>query len=189
MTVTTIADAKPAGEVESRDRARTTLAPVWRALSAIPDPEIPVLSIVDLGIVRSVEREGEGVVVRLTPTYSGCPATELIIGSIGEGLAAIGIAARVEIVLSPAWTTDWMPADAKRRLREYGIAPPGCAVPGSGAIDVRGISPLRHARVAIPCPRCGSAQTRLTAQFGSTACKALYRCDACLEPFDYFKPH
>ncbi len=170
-------------------RAPAALAPVWRALSSVPDPEIPVLSIVDLGIVRAVEREGDGVVVRVTPTYSGCPATELIMGAIGEALAAIGVASRIEIVLAPAWTTDWMSADAKRRLREYGIAPPGSAVPGAPTIDVRGISPLRHARVAVPCPRCGSTQTRLTAQFGSTACKALYRCDACLEPFDYFKPH
>ena len=91
--------------------------------------------------------------------------------------------------LAPAWSTDWMDADAKQRLREYGIAPPGSAVPGRAAIDVRGISPLRRAGVVVPCPRCGSQRTRLTAQFGSTACKALYRCDDCLEPFDYFKPH
>ncbi len=170
-------------------RAGAGLAAVWRALSAIPDPEIPVVSIVDLGMVRGVAREGEGVVVRVTPTYSGCPATDLIVRSIVEGLAAIGFRARVEIALAPAWTTDWMSEDAKRRLREYGIAPPGSAVPGRSAIDVRGISPLRRSDVTVPCPRCGSTRTRLTAQFGSTACKALYRCEDCLEPFDYFKPH
>lgn len=170
-------------------RAPVDLAAVWRTLASIPDPEIPVISIVDLGIVRAVRREGDGVVVSLTPTYSGCPATELITTAVGDALAAIGVAARIEIVLAPAWTTDWMSAGAKRRLREFGIAPPGSAVPGTAPVDVRGISPLRRTGVTVPCPRCGSARTRLTAQFGSTACKALYRCDACLEPFDYFKPH
>ena len=166
------------------------LAAAWRALAAIPDPEVPVVSIVDLGIVRGVERDGDAFVVRVTPTYSGCPATELIVGAIREGLVAAGAReVRVELSLAPAWTTDWMSADARRRLRDYGIAPPGSAVAGAAPIDVRGISPLRRSDVRIPCPRCGSASTRLVAQFGSTACKALYRCDECLEPFDYFKPH
>lgn len=169
--------------------APATLAPVWRALASVPDPEIPVLSIVDLGIVRSVAREGDGIVVRVTPTYSGCPATDLIVRAIGEALSAIGVRARTEIALAPPWTTDWMPADAKRRLREFGIAPPGSAVAGAAVIDVRGLSPLRHAGILVPCPRCGSTQTRLVAQFGSTACKSLHRCESCLEPFDYFKPH
>ncbi|CAG0959435.1 ring-1,2-phenylacetyl-CoA epoxidase subunit PaaD [Burkholderiales bacterium] len=177
-------------EAAAPDRGVADLAAVWLALAAIPDPEIPVVSIVDLGIVRAVAREGAGVVVRVTPTYSGCPATELIFGAIRDSLAAIGLPdARVEVQLAPAWTTDWIAADGKRRLREYGIAPPGSAIPGVAAIDVRGISPLRAAGVVVPCPRCGSTRTRLTAQFGSTACKALYRCDECLEPFDYFKPH
>jgi len=167
----------------------STLGPVWRALAAVPDPEIPVLSVVDLGIVRAVAREGDGVVVRVTPTYSGCPATDLIAGAIGDALAAIGVRSRVEIVLAPSWTTDWMPADAKRRLREFGIAPPGSAVAGAAKIDVRGLSPLRHPGVVVPCPRCGSRETTLVAQFGSTACKSLHRCGSCLEPFDYFKPH
>jgi len=171
-------------------RGRVGLSAVWSALAAIPDPEIPVVSIVDLGIVRSVAREAGGVVVRVTPTYSGCPATDWILAAIRDELAAIGVPdARVEIQLAPAWTTDWVAADAKLRMREFGIAPPGCAIAGAAAVDVRGISPLRHAGVVVPCPRCGSVRTRLTAQFGSTACKALYRCDECLEPFDYFKPH
>jgi ring-1,2-phenylacetyl-CoA epoxidase subunit PaaD len=148
------------------------------------------VSIVDLGIVRSVARDGDSVAVTVTPTYSGCPATELIATSIRESLARAGFPdARIDIALSPPWSTDWMDPDAKLRLREYGIAPPGSAVRGVSPIDVRGISPLRRTGVVVPCPRCGSRRTRLTAQFGSTACKALYRCDDCLEPFDYFKPH
>ena len=167
-----------------------TLAAAWRALAAIPDPEVPVVSIVDLGIVRALARDGDNVVVTVTPTYSGCPATELITAMIREALAAAGFPeARIAIALSPPWTTDWMAAEARRRLREYGIAPPGSAVRGTASVDVRGISPLRRVATVVPCPRCGSLDTRLTAQFGSTACKALYRCDACLEPFDYFKPH
>jgi ring-1,2-phenylacetyl-CoA epoxidase subunit PaaD len=127
-------------------RAGAGLAAVWRALSAIPDPEIPVVSIVDLGMVRGVAREGEGVVVRVTPTYSGCPATDLIVRSIVEGLAAIGVRARVEIALAPAWTTDWMSEDAKRRLREYGIAPPGSAVPGRRRARHQPAAPFRRHR-------------------------------------------
>lgn len=166
------------------------LAAVWRALAAIPDPEIPVVSIVDLGIVRSVAREGESVVVHVTPTYSGCPATDWILAAIRDELAAIGVrGARVEIQLAPAWTTDWIAADARQRMREFGIAPPGSAIAGAAPVDVRGISPLRRAGVVVPCPRCGSSDTTLVAQFGSTACKSLHRCGSCLEPFDYFKPH
>lgn len=185
VTTPTHAEAHAAGHA-----AAPTLAAAWRALTAIPDPEVPVVSIVDLGIVRSLARDGDSVVVTVTPTYSGCPATELIASMIREALAAAGFPdARIDIALSPPWTTDWMAADARRRLREYGIAPPGSAVRGVAAVDVRGISPLRRSGTIVPCPRCGSQRTRLTAQFGSTACKALYRCDECLEPFDYFKPH
>ena len=182
--------ATSAPEASAGAAAPPRLAEVWRALAAIPDPEIPVVSIVDLGIVRSVALEGESVVVHVTPTYSGCPATDWILAAIRDELAAIGVrGARVEIQLAPAWTTDWIAADARQRMREFGIAPPGSAIAGAAPVDVRGISPLRRADVVVPCPRCGSARTRLTAQFGSTACKALYRCDDCLEPFDYFKPH
>ena len=167
-----------------------TLAGAWRALASVADPEIPVVSIVELGIVRTVARDGGSVAVTVTPTYSGCPATEMIAASIREALAGAGFPdARIDIALAPAWSTDWMDAGAKQRLREYGIAPPGSAERGSAAVDVRGISPLRRTGVVVPCPRCDSRRTRLTAQFGSTACKALYRCDDCLEPFDYFKPH
>ena len=161
---------------------------VWDALGGVPDPEVPVVSIVELGIVRGVTFAAGGVRIEVTPTYSGCPATEMIATAIRERLAAIGIA-DVELVtrLSPPWTTDWLAPEAKRKLAEFGIAPPH--VRAASRIDVAGISPLRRASVVVPCPRCGSSRTSLLSQFGSTACKAQYRCDACLEPFDYFKPH
>ncbi len=160
---------------------------LWRVLESVRDPEIPVLSILDLGIVREIDVHA-GVVVRVTPTYSGCPATDVIIDDIRRALAAAGVAhARVEIALAPAWTTDWITAEGRRKLAHYGIAPPRHgAVP---RVDVTGISPLRRSVGAVECPRCGSNATRLVSQFGSTACKALMRCGECLEPFDYFKPH
>ena len=174
---------------------RPTLGAIWVALDAVPDPEIPVISVIELGIVRAVEWsavEPDTLIVRVTPTYSGCPATELIMDGIREALAALGVArVRLEVQLSPAWTTDWMAPEAKRKLRAYGIAPPGAGGPvaTTARVDVTGLSPLRRAKTVVSCPRCGSAQTELVAQFGSTACKAHYRCLDCLEPFDYFKPH
>jgi len=163
------------------------LADVWSALAGVPDPEIPVISIVELGIVRGVVWDGDRLVVKVTPTYSGCPATEMINTLIRESLAAIGVA-DVAVVnqLSPAWSTDWIAPEARTRLKGYGIAPPHVM---AGRVDVAGISPLRRAHVVVPCPRCDSANTQLLSQFGSTACKAQYRCADCLEPFDYFKPH
>jgi ring-1,2-phenylacetyl-CoA epoxidase subunit PaaD len=163
------------------------VARAWDALASVPDPEIPMVSVVELGIVRDVRIDADGVVVVVTPTYSGCPATEVIAQSIVDALGAAGFASpRVGNRLSPPWTTDWMAPEGKRKLAAFGIAPPGAAAP---RIDVAGISPLRRASVAVTCPRCASTRTRLVSQFGSTACKAHYRCDACLEPFDYFKPH
>ncbi len=177
---------------------RPALAAVWRALEDVPDPEIPVVSVVELGIVRGVEwdvADSDLLVVRVTPTYSGCPATDLIMTGIRDALAAAGVPrVRLETQLAPAWTTDWIAPEACAKLRDYGIAPPpvgGSAIANRapGSVDVTGISPLRRASVVVRCPRCGSPRTRLLAQFGSTACKAQYRCDECLEPFDYFKPH
>ena len=157
----------------------------WQAVAGVPDPEIPIVSIVELGIVRAIRVEDARVVIEVTPTYSGCPATETITHDIRDALAEHGIAnARIETRLAPAWTTDRIAPEAKRRLREFGIAPPHVRAP---RIDVTGISPLRRF-VAVACPRCASMRTRLVSQFGSTACKAHYRCDDCLEPFDYFKP-
>jgi ring-1,2-phenylacetyl-CoA epoxidase subunit PaaD len=154
----------------------------WDALARVPDPEVPAVSIVELGIVRDVEVADGRVRVVVTPTYSGCPATEVIATSIREELARGGFA-DVDLVttLSPPWTTDWIAPEGKRKLARFGIAPPHAVV------NVAGISRLRRAAVA--CPRCGSTRTSLLSQFGSTACKAQYRCDDCREPFDYFKPH
>ncbi|HWZ73983.1 MAG TPA: 1,2-phenylacetyl-CoA epoxidase subunit PaaD [Casimicrobiaceae bacterium] len=172
---------------------------IWRALAAVPDPEIPVISVVDLGIIRGVEWRDDEWVISVTPTYSGCPATEVIAGDIGRALAAAGVARfRIETRLAPAWTTDWIAADARQRLADYGIAPPGARAAASGQIDQTGqvnridISALHRYRreaASVPCPRCNSTRTRQQSRYGSTPCKAQYRCDDCLEPFDYFKPH
>jgi ring-1,2-phenylacetyl-CoA epoxidase subunit PaaD len=168
------------------DTETTVVATAWGALGAVMDPEVPVVSIVELGIVRDVALAQGMLLVTLTPTYSGCPATELIEGAVRAALCDAGIDDyQVVYRLAPAWTTDWLAPEARERLREYGIAPPGAPA----RIDVRGISPLRRASVTVPCPRCGSAHTTLLSQFGSTACKAHYRCADCLEPFEYFKPH
>jgi ring-1,2-phenylacetyl-CoA epoxidase subunit PaaD len=168
-------------------RSRPALDVVWAALATVPDPEIPVISIVELGIVRSVGWEGPQLVVKVTPTYSGCPATEMINTLIREALCVLGVTDVVLVnQLSPAWSTDWIAPEAKSRLRAFGIAPPHVT---GGRVDVSGISPLRRAHVVVPCPRCASENTRLLSQFGSTACKAQYRCLDCREPFDYFKPH
>lgn len=153
-------------------------------LSAVPDPEIPVLSIVDLGLVRQVEWDGSVCVVTITPTYSGCPAMQEITADITNVLRAQGVA-QVSILtrLSPAWTTDWMSEKGREALKDYGIAPPG-----QKAIDISGIA-RRTPDLVVPCPLCDSERTRLISHFGSTSCKALYRCNACGEPFDYFKAH
>ena len=169
--------------------APANLAQVWSWLGEVADPEIPVISVVDLGIVREVAFDGEACVVTITPTYSGCPAMQVIADSVTEALRAHGVA-QVKLVnrLSPAWTTDWMSDAGKAALAGYGIAPPAHKV-----IDISGL----HAGVrrggppapAVACPICGSAHTQLTSQFGSTPCKALYKCLDCREPFDYFKCH
>jgi ring-1,2-phenylacetyl-CoA epoxidase subunit PaaD len=174
--------------------SRLSIGAVWTALAAVPDPEIPVVSVVELGILRGAEwdrDDADTLVVTVTPTYSGCPATDLIVASIRAALAAAGVARmRVETRLAPAWTTAWITPEGRSKLREFGIAPPdgvgAASVPV--AIDVTGLGPLRRAGVAVPCPRCGSRATQLLTQFGSTACKAQYRCLDCAEPFDYFKP-
>ena len=157
---------------------------VYAWLQEVPDPEIPVLSVVDLGVVRDVSWDGEACVVVITPTYSGCPAMREITQDIQQTLARHGIAeVRVETRLAPAWTTDWMSEKGREALKGYGIA-----APAERAVDISGIS-RRTAGPAIACPRCGSKDTRLVSNFGSTSCKALYRCVSCREPFDYFKTH
>lgn len=158
---------------------------IWAWLEAVADPEVPVISVVDLGIVREVRWEAQGLVVVITPTYSGCPAMRAIEEEIRRALQRRGIdALRIETRLAPAWTTDWMSARGRQKLRGYGIV-----APAQQAVDVSGISRRRHAAAVIACPHCGSGNTVLVSQFGSTACKALYKCNDCLEPFDYFKAH
>ena len=147
-------------------------------LSEVPDPEIPVLTITDLGIVRDV-LIGEELIVEVAPTYSGCPATEVIEQSVIDALYAHGINdVVVKRVLSPAWTTDWISAEGRNKLKEYGIAPPQ-----QGASKRE----LLHGNRGIACPRCDSVNTQVVSEFGSTACKASYKCSDCLEPFEYFK--
>jgi len=156
---------------------------IWSLLEEVYDPEVPVLSILDLGIVRDVKAEGNKVTVVITPTYSGCPAMDVIRMNIRMRLLEKGYeTVDVQTVLSPAWTTDWMTEKGKNNLRAYGIAPPTpvqqVCHPG-----------LFHREEAIACPRCHSHHTTLISEFGSTACKSLYRCEDCKEPFDYFKCH
>jgi ring-1,2-phenylacetyl-CoA epoxidase subunit PaaD len=159
--------------VSLRDRA-------WAAAASVVDPELPALTIADLGVLRDVTVTDGAVEVAITPTYSGCPAMQVIAFDIVLALERAGIAGgRVRTVLSPAWTTAWLTAEARRKLLADGIAPPA---EGEGRAALFGVS-------APACPRCGSAATERLAEFGSTACKALWRCTACREPFDHFKCH
>ena len=171
------------GEGSSPQHARsfesdTELARAHRIAAAILDPEIPVLTLEDLGVLRGVERREGRVVVKLTPTYTGCPATLAIQLAVEAALAEAGMPdARVETVLSPPWSTDQITEDGRRKLKEYGIAPPNRAA-GPRAL---------FGEETVACPKCGSTATAKISEFGSTACKALWRCEACAEPFDYFK--
>jgi ring-1,2-phenylacetyl-CoA epoxidase subunit PaaD len=153
----------------------------WRAAATVADPEVPVLTIEDLGVLREVTVDETGkAVATITPTYSGCPAMDMISVSIEVALRDAGFSdVEVRLVKSPAWTTDWMSEEGRRKLREYGIAPP------AGPAGRRAL----FGEEDVPCPRCGSHDTARVSEFGSTACKALWRCDACGEPFDYFKCH
>ncbi len=153
---------------------------IWEMLVSVPDPEIPALSVLDLGIVREVVLTGEQTLIKITPTYSGCPAMKEIEENILKELQAQGIDnAVVETILSPPWTTDWMTEEGKEKLRKFGIAPPE----GSSADK----SVLFGEAKKVTCPYCQSRNTQMVSQFGSTACKSLYKCEDCLEPFDYFK--
>lgn len=152
---------------------------IWQWLEEVSDPEIPVLTIVDLGVVRSVKIEENIVNITITPTYSGCPAMQVIEEDILSLLKTKGLTnVKIQLVLSPAWTTDWISENGKVKLKEYGIAPP---------VDEVDKSVLFADPPVIECPQCHSKNTRMVSQFGSTACKAQYQCNDCLEPFDYFK--
>ncbi len=152
----------------------------WRVATAVPDPEIPVVTVKDLGILRSIDLADDGVVVAsVTPTYSGCPATRFIEQMVLEALQQAGFEnARVETVLSPAWTTDWISDAGREKLRSFGIAPPQKTSNSKRAL---------FGEAMVNCPHCGANDTERVSEFGSTPCKALYRCKTCKEPFDYFK--
>lgn len=175
------------------DAAR--IARAWEVLDGVPDPEVPAVSVRDLGIVRDVrlaggalgDALGDVLEVVLTPTYSGCPATEVIESDVLAAINAAGLGpARVTLQRAPAWTTAWITEQGRARLLAYGIAPPGPLPPGT-ELPLR-FMPRAAAAPALACPRCGSHETERLSAFGSTACKALYRCLACREPFEHFKP-
>lgn len=151
-----------------------TDAAIFDAVGEVADPEVPVLTIADLGVLRGVRHEGDEVVVTITPTYSGCPAMDLIRHEVELTLQSLNVDGRVETVLSPAWTTDWMTEAGKTKLTEYGIAPPSSTGPVLLQLSIR-------------CPQCGSHNTSELSRFGSTSCKSLWRCNSCREPFDHFK--
>lgn len=187
MNVTPLPDG-PIAEKQSTDPHHA----VWTLLEAVTDPEIPVVSLREMGVLRAVRDVAGGLEVVITPTYSGCPAMSQMEDDVKAVLAGAGLTAQVLTVLAPAWSTDWMTPQARDKLRAYGIAPPqasACANQGQHVIQ---FAAPRGAAGALPnviCPQCGSDNTTETSHFGSTACKALYRCLACLEPFDYFKPY
>lgn len=171
-------DTRPLPDVET----------VWRWLSEVPDPEIPVVSLTDLGIIRGVAYEDDTLVVTVTPTYSGCPATSVINLDIERALKDHGVERlRLARQLSPPWTTDWITPEAREKLRVYGIAPPVDGTAADGRLIARANRMAGRSNLVIACPRCGSDKTEKLSSFGSTPCKAQYRCTACLEPFDYFK--
>jgi len=165
--------------------SRDAVQRAWAVLESVPDPEIPVVSIRELGILREIhERDGRLEVV-ITPTYSGCPAMGQIEDDVNAALAAGGLEATVVLRLAPAWTTDWITDAAREKLHAYGIAPPQHAAAGNVVqFSRRAATPGN-----VPCPHCGSVNTTETSHFSSTACKALYKCLTCLEPFDHFKPY
>ena len=189
----------------------SALAHVWQLLDSLTDPEIPVVTLRELGILRDVRtaqaQDGtELLEVIITPTYSGCPAMGQIEDDVHNLLQAHGLKGKVKTQLAPAWTTDWITPEAKEKLRAYGIAPPHSGADhdcqtqssksnGSSASSIiqfaarSASNPGRHEQLAVPCPQCNSDNTTETSHFGSTACKALYRCLDCMEPFDYFKPY
>lgn len=156
----------------------------WQVLGTVLDPEVPVLSVCDLGIVREVREGAHALQIVLTPTYSGCPATELIEQQVREALEGAGLGpVQVCLQRAPAWTSDWISAEGRQKLRDYGIAPPQ-PVSGDGAVAVRWAS---RRGPSPACPRCGSTETTVLSGFGATACKSLHRCLACREPFEHFK--
>ncbi|MEO7152365.1 MAG: 1,2-phenylacetyl-CoA epoxidase subunit PaaD [Burkholderiaceae bacterium] len=161
----------------------------WAVLGDVLDPEVPALSVCDLGLVREIRIAPVGLSVVLTPTYSGCPATEVIERSVVEALDAAGLGpVHITWQRAPAWSSDWISSEGRHKLHAYGIAPPQPVDDSDGGDGMRPIRIVGRGADAVACPRCGTAHTERLSAFGSTACKALYRCLACREPFEYFKP-
>ncbi|WP_326544145.1 1,2-phenylacetyl-CoA epoxidase subunit PaaD [Pseudorhodoferax sp.] len=164
----------------------TRVDAAWAVLQAVPDPEVPAVSVCELGIVRAVIEHDDGLEIVLTPTYSGCPATEAIAHDVLAALDAAGLGpARTTLRRAPAWSSDWISDAGRAKLKAYGIAPPA-HLGADGAVPIRLFGRIAGERIA--CPRCDSPRTERLSAFGSTACKALYRCLACREPFEHFKP-
>lgn len=165
---------------------------IWNLLESVTDPEIPVVNLREMGILRAVRPSADGLEVVITPTYSGCPAMSQMHDDVTNALSGAGVQAQVLTQLAPAWSTDWMTTEARDKLRSYGIAPPHashCGTSNAKVIQFATRKGAANAEPAVACPQCGSHNTTETSHFGSTACKALYRCLDCLEPFDYFKPY
>ncbi|WP_082938187.1 1,2-phenylacetyl-CoA epoxidase subunit PaaD [Mitsuaria sp. 7] len=181
-SLTPVGPRPSSSDVGATDLGCGRLSAAWEVLSQVLDPEVPAVSLVELGIVRDLVETADGVEVVLTPTYSGCPATEAIEQSVRDALSRFGTVT-VTMRRAPAWTTDWITDEGREKLRQYGIAPPGPVDMGQG-VPIR----IVRRREAIACPRCGSTHTEQLSAFGSTACKSLYRCIACREPFEHFKP-
>ena len=178
----------PIAQKQPTDAHYTT----WSLLESVADPEIPVVNLREMGILRAVRQTASGLEVVITPTYSGCPAMGQMEDDVVNALSKAGLAARVVSQIAPAWSTDWMTLDAREKLRAYGIAPPHPSACASAGVNVIYFASKRRASnidTTVTCPQCGSNNTTETSHFGSTACKALYRCLSCLEPFDYFKPY
>lgn len=187
------AASAPEKQTSTATHQATPLARIWAALDTLTDPEIPVVTLREMGILRDVVQQSDGSwTVVITPTYSGCPAMGQIEDDVHATLASLGVNACVQTQLAPAWTTDWMSQAARDKLRAYGIAPPARC--GATSDTEAGSTVVQFAARAnkpevVACPQCGSNDTTETSHFGSTACKALYKCLSCMEPFDYFKPY
>ena len=186
----TAASALPDGPIALKEPNDAFYA-TWNLLESVTDPEIPVVNLREMGILRAVRQTATGLEVVITPTYSGCPAMSQMQDDVVNALAKAGVAARVLTQIAPAWSTDWMTPEAREKLRAYGIAPPhpsGCGTPATNVLQFAARK-TGGTELTVACPQCGSHNTTETSHFGSTACKALYRCLDCLEPFDYFKPY
>ena len=190
-TTPNLLDCLPDGPIAQKQPTEPFYA-VWQLLESVTDPEIPVVNLREMGILRAVRQTATGLEVVITPTYSGCPAMSQMHDDVVNALAKAGMAARVLTQIAPAWSTDWMTQQGSEKLRAYGIAPPHasrCSESNVNVIQFASKNRAASASLAVPCPQCGSQNTTETSHFGSTACKALYRCLDCLEPFDYFKPY